>query len=73
MISSLFQILFATLIVGYVVYSEAMFFTLVYKMIRSSFDKKYAEKQPVLWKEYYSIECVLYLTLLWLPIKLINS
>lgn len=71
--TALLQILFVTLIIGYVVYSEAMFFILVYKMIRSSFDKKYAEKQPVLWKEYYSIECILYLTLLWLPIKLINS
>lgn len=73
MLTTFIQVLIITLFIVYVIYSEIMFAILLAKIIRATFDKEYAAKQPVLWKEYYTINCILYFTLLWLPIKTINS
>ena len=68
--ASIFQIVFASLVGIYVIYSEVMFIVLLVKIIRASCNENYAAKQPTLWKQYYAIDCILYFTLLWLPIKL---
>lgn len=73
MLATFIQVLVITSFVVYVTYSEIMFTVLLVKIIKATFNKEYAAKQPVLWKEYYTINCILYLTLLWLPIKTINS
>lgn len=70
LVTNIIQIVFISLVGLYVVYSEVMCITLLIKIIRASCNKDYAAKQPALWKEHYSIECFLYFTMLWLPIKL---
>lgn len=57
----------------YILYSICMTFYLLGKIIRCHVDKEYAKKQPVLWKEIYLMDFLLYATFLWLPIKLSNK
>lgn len=57
----------------YIFYSICMTFYILGKIIRCYVDKEYVKKQPVMWKEIYLIDFVLYATFLWLPIKLSNK
>lgn len=58
---------------SYILYSICMTFYILGKIIRCYADKEYVKKQPVMWKEIYLIDFVLYATFLWLPIKLSNK
>ena len=70
MFVNVIQIVFISLVGLYAVYSEVMFIIFLTKIIRASCNENYAAKQPALWKEHYTIDCFLYFTMLWLPIKL---
>ena len=41
-------------------------------IIRFYFDKKYAAKKPKLWLEFKAQETFLFLTLVWLPVKIVS-
>lgn len=63
------------LLLGFAIYGIISEFIGIIDLIsiaRYYLDKKYAAKKPKLWLEFKEQETFLFLTLVWLPIKLIS-